>query len=287
MNGTSYTLDFINRSLNLPAGDRRLERLVDSCLRGGRSVDYCLAACRANLMVNALAPPSSSSAGPMAQPPGRSVTISQIATLRQQARAMHMTQTSAPTAPRRPDPVTDPFLAANDFAEELGRWLKLDDKAVAALPVRAYMLWVAIRAAQKDGAPWHDMDAALHDMAGVEYVVPPTPHAAAAGALYLAEWATVDSERDTITLYMREDLAYVITDQMVDELGASRRVSTLLQRAPVITATWDFNSDDLILTDGKTRRRLSRTWVEHHGALTLNGISPNVLARIWAAAQPL
>lgn len=215
---TSYTLDFINRSLGLPAGDTQLKRAVDDCTALGYDLNQCLTHCRMYLGIFT-APPPTQSAQALGQmvPSPLSSYQQQVAWLGSQIAAA----ATAITPPRRPDPVNDPFLAANDFAEELGRWLKLDDKAVAALPVRAYMLWVAIRAAQKDGAPWHDMDAALHDMAGVEYVVPePEPPA--------PERLTLDFEHDFVAD------AYVVINRATGE----RRIMPMvrLQKMPKPTS---------------------------------------------------
>lgn len=197
MTTTSYTLAFINRSLGLPAGDTQLLATVDAALAAGKSAGDCLVRCRIALGVQGggLMGPSQQTtmrhalALMHARPPQPTIASTAAPVLRNAYNQLYgLTGAApgtgsqgpqpipiAPTPARAADPVTDPYLAADGFAADLAAHLHLDDAAVAALPVRAYMLYVSLRAAQKDGEPWADMDRALHQIAGVAYVEAATP----------------------------------------------------------------------------------------------------------------
>ena len=197
---------------------------------------------------------------------------------------------------RRPDPVNDPYLAANDFADELMAHLGL--ASVADLPVKAYMLWVGIRAAQKDGEPWDDMDARLHEVAGVAYVSPAERRAmelrTVAGALYMAEWATEDpGVRDGYLLCMTEgapNTAFFLSGQTAVELGATDRLTWLLKAAPsavTYTAYVDMANDRIVITDGKARRYVDRP-AREVGVVAdaLKNASQSALHQLWKVAKP-
>lgn len=280
----NYTLDDINAHLNLPPGDRRFESPMSYCRGNGDDVYLVLALCLHVLGDAAKsqhyrdlsrAYQDSLAAAPSPQMlayqrVGNQVNISG----RLPVNNTGSVQTVNPLHPgpalalRRPDPVADPYLAANDFAEELQAHLGVPD--VATLPVKAYMLWVAICAAQKDGQGWADLDARLHEVAGVPYVSAAERRARELapilGALALAEWAVHYSASEFFSLHMIAGLGVTLSAIDMVEEQAEERVKELLARAPsavTYTAWVDMDRDDTVITDGKTRRRARNIAGQH------------------------